>query len=263
MKHLMTTQHTAQHTAKHTVLRATLLVSAACLLSACGASERIANIGKAPEQSAIINPTQAPGYTPVNMPMPAQRAVTKQANSLWAGNGKGIFKDQRAAEVGDIITVTIVIDDKAELQNETTRTRRSGEDVGVDNFLGYEGSLNKVLPEAVTAGSLVNLDSSSSHVGNGEVDREEQVELQLAAMVTQKLPNGNMVIQGSQEVRVNFENRVVNLAGIIRPADITVNNTIPYERIAEARIIYGGKGQLTDVQQPRYGQQLTDIIMPF
>lgn len=239
------------------------LASTACLLSACGAGERLANVGKAPDQSAIVNPTQQPGYQPVNMPMPAPRAVTRQANSLWAGNNKGIFKDQRAAEVGDIITVVIQIDDKAELQNKTTRTRTSGEDVGVDNFLGYESSLNKVLPEAVVPGSLVNLDSASRHTGNGKVDREEEVELQLAAVVTQKLPNGNMVISGSQEVRVNFENRVVNLAGIIRPADITVNNTIPYERIAEARIVYGGKGQLTDVQQPRYGQQITDIIMPF
>jgi flagellar L-ring protein precursor FlgH len=241
----------------------TALTASACLLSGCGAGERLANVGKAPDQSPIVNPTQTAGYIPVSMPMPAPKAVTRQANSLWAGNNKGIFKDQRAAEVGDLITVVIAVDDKAELSNETTRTRAAGEDVGVDNLLGYESSLNEVLPEAVNPGSLINLDSQSTHRGAGEVDREEEVELQLAATVTQKLPNGNMVIQGSQEMRVNFENRVVQLSGIIRPADISVNNTIPYERIAEARIAYGGKGQLTDVQQPRYGQQVTDILMPF
>ena len=82
-------------------------------------------------------------------------------------------------------------------------------------------------------------------------------------MITEVLPNGNLAIFGRQEVQVNFERRDLVVAGVIRPEDITSGNTIAYEQIAEARVSYGGQGQITDFQQPRYGQQLYDIVFPF
>ena len=131
------------------------------------------------------------------------------------------------------------------------------------NLLGYESKLGQVLPEAVDPSSIASLGNKSSHVGEGKVERGEDINIKLAAVITQILPNGNMVISGSQEILVNFEKRILKIAGVIRPQDISVDNTINHDQIAEARIVYGGEGQLSDVQQPRYGQQLYDILFPF
>ena len=246
---------------KYAKLALTLLVS--CALSGCGAGERIANIGKPPEFSPIANPQLKPGYKPVSMPMPAPKVAAVAPNSLWDSNRQTFFKDQRAADVGDILTVLISIDDKAKLNDETKRTRDEGETAGLPNLFGIETQLQKVFPQAIDTSKLVDAASTSTHNGKGSVDRKEQINVKLAAVVTQILPNGNFVIHGSQETLVNFENRAIGIEGIIRPQDISTNNTVNYEQVAEARITYGGKGQLMDVQQPRYGQQLYDIISPF
>lgn len=234
-----------------------------CSLTACGAGERLANVGKEPQLSAIQNPQLREDYQPISMPMPAPKVAHREANSLWDSNRQTFFKDQRAADVGDILTVLIEIKDKAELDNSSARSRASGENAGISGLLGYEGSLGAVLPEAVNPANLIGLDSDSNHSGSGTIDREEKIQVKLAAIVTQILPNGNFAIEGSQEVRVNFEKRILKVAGVIRPQDISIDNTIPYERVAEARIAYGGQGQITDVQQPRYGQQVYDILFPF
>lgn len=248
---------------QHSMKKVLLLITASSMLTACGAGERLANVGKAPDMTQISNPANEPTANAVSMPMPAASNVQKQANSLWSSDKKGFFKDQRASDVGDILTVIINIDDKAELENETERRRTSTEDADMNSLLGIEASLAEVFPEAINNADLINLGSTSLSRGEGTVDREEEVDLKLAAVVTQLLPNGNMVIVGRQEVRVNFEKRVLEFAGVIRPEDITIQNTIPYEKVAEARISYGGKGQISDVQQPRYGQQVYDIIFPF
>jgi flagellar L-ring protein precursor FlgH len=242
---------------------ALLLSASLVVLSGCTAADRLASVGKAPEMAPIENPTATEGYRPVSMPMPAPKIVTREKNSLWGSDRQAFFKDQRAADVGDVLTVMIDIQDKAELDNETERRRNSNESAGLDAFLGYEQALDKVLPEAINNASLADAQATSNHTGEGSIDREEKIDLKLAAMITQVLPNGNMVIQGRQEVRVNFEKRILELAGVIRPQDITIGNTISYDKIAEARISYGGKGQITDVQQPRYGQQVFDVLFPF
>lgn len=250
---------------KHTTAysRIILTFGAGLLLSACGAADRIANIGAAPEMTKINNPVTQEGYKPVSLPMPMPKQSITQNNSLWASDRQTFFKDQRANDVGDLITVVIKIKDKAELDNETERTRSSREGANLNAALGYEQSLNRILPEAINPANLIDGGATSSHTGSGTIDREEKIEVQLAALISQILPNGNMVIFGRQEVLVNFEKRILQIDGVIRPQDISVDNTISYEKIAEARITYGGEGQITDVQQPRYGQQLYDIIFPF
>ena len=240
-----------------------LTLLACSALTACGASERISNIGKAPDMTKIANPVTDKNYQPVSLPMPAPQNINREKNSLWASNRQTFFKDQRATDIGDIITVLIDIQDKAALENESERTRQNGEKAGLDSLLGYEAALNRVLPQAVNNANLAGFDSSSNHKGTGSVERDEKIELKIAGLVTQILPNGNMVIHGRQEVLVNFEKRILEIDGVIRPEDITIANTISYEKIAEARILYGGEGQMTDVQQPRYGQQLYDIVFPF
>ena len=250
-------------TMKQGLMKTGLALFVCTALTACGSGERLANIGKAPAMTAIANPVTQEGYQPVSLPMPAPKNIRQERNSLWASDRVTFFKDQRAADVGDIITVLINIDDEAKMDNETERTRAASEGASLDALVGIEQSLNRVLPQAVDNTNLIEGGSDSSHKGSGSIDRKEEVELQLAALVTQILPNGNMVIHGQQEVRVNFEKRILSIDGVIRPQDITVNNTVSYEQIAEARIGYGGQGQITDVQQPRYGQQLYDVIFPF
>lgn len=232
-------------------------------LTACGASERLANIGKAPDLEPIQNPAETGQFQKVSMPMPIPKEIAPQKNSLWGGDRQTFFKDQRASEVGDILTVVININDEAELENETERTRSGSEDASLGALVGLEQSLNQILPEAVDNTNLAQAQADSNFTGEGSIEREEEITVQLAAIVTQVLPNGNLVIQGRQEVRVNFEKRVLELAGVIRPEDVSIQNTISHEKIAEARISYGGKGQITDVQQPRYGQQVFDVIFPF
>lgn len=245
------------------IMHLCLGLMASASLAGCGAGERLANIGKAPALSPIENPTTQSSYRAVSMPMPTPEIITKQRNSLWASNRQAFFEDQRADNVGDILTVTLDIKDKAELDNETERKRDSEEQAGLPALLGYESDLAKVLPEAIDPANLASATSTSDHKGTGTIDREEKIQMKLAATVTQILPNGNMVITGRQEVRVNFENRILELAGVIRPQDITIDNTISYDKVAEARVSYGGKGQITDVQQPRYGQQVYDVLFPF
>lgn len=239
------------------------MLCACSALNACTTADRIANIGKAPEMAKISNPTTDPAYQPVSLPMPAPVKVVKEKNSLWQSDRKTFFEDQRASDVGDIITVTIDIADKAELDNATTGARNGSESASAPALLGLENSLNKVLPEAVDPTNLAELGSTSNSRGSGTIDREEKIEVKLAAFITQLLPNGNMVIHGKQEVLVNYEKRILQVDGVIRPQDISTENTVAYDQIAEARIMYGGEGHLTELQQPRYGQQLYDIIFPF
>jgi len=238
------------------------LISVLFLLSGCGAADRIRNIGKAPDLTPVGH-DEAMRAPLTALPMPAPDPAVYQPNSLWRSGARAFFKDQRAAKIGDILTVSIDIEDKGKINNTTSRSRTGSEKADLTNLLGYEGQLSKFLPNSVDPASLSSLGSTSSMVGAGSVDRAEAITLTVAALVTQVLPNGNLVIQGRQEVRINNEVRDLYINGIVRPEDISNTNTIKHTQIAEARISYGGRGQLTDVQQARYGQQLYDIIFPF
>lgn len=253
------------------LLKRCLVTSLAVLtLGGCSAFDRLKSIGETPKLSAIENPVMQPGYRPVSMPMPAPEPAKFNPNSLWRNGARAFFKDQRAARVGDILTVIVDITDKAELDNTTNRNRDNEENASIPKLGGYELSklLKKFVPSDVNIDDLNLSDfaratSDSKSEGDGGIDREETINTRIAAVVTQMLPNGNMVIEGRQEVRVNFEMRELIVAGVVRPEDITAENTIPIAKIAEARVSYGGKGQITDVQQPRYGQQFLDIVLPF
>jgi flagellar L-ring protein precursor FlgH len=243
------------------IVQRTLLLSiAATLLSSCAAFDRLKNIGEPPALAAVDNPTAKPGYKPVQMPMPAAQPASYNPNSLWRNGSRAFFKDQRAHQVGDILTVKVNITDKANIANDTKRSRANTEDSGVDNFFGKSKLpiLNSALPTRIFTG-----DSTSASEGKGSVDRSEALSTNVAGVVTQVLPNGNLVIEGRQEIRVNFEIRELIVAGVVRPEDIESDNTIDSTKIAQARIAYGGRGQISDVQQPRYGQQVLDILLPF
>jgi flagellar L-ring protein FlgH len=239
------------------------LVAATSSLGGCGAVDRIANVGKAPSLSSIEDPTAQPGYKPVRMAMPDPQPMSYTGNSLWRTGSRAFFKDQRAAQIGDIMTVRVKVTDRAQLDNQTKRSRQNSESLSAENLLGLEGQLGKVLGDDVQADALVNAKSNGASQGAGSVTRSEQLTTTIAAVVTQVLPNGNLVIEGKQEIRVNFEVRELIVAGVVRPEDIEADNTIDSSKIAQARIAYGGRGQISDVQQPRYGQQVMDILLPF
>jgi flagellar L-ring protein precursor FlgH len=233
------------------------------LLAGCSTAERLANIGAEPPLSAIDNPISQPGYKPVRMPMPAPAFTEHNPNSLWRTGARAFFKDQRAQRVGDIVTVKVEITDKASVENKTERVREDGGGIDIDALAGIEENFPTWFAGAPTGNNLVDVKGSTTSSGEGTVDRKETLTTSIAAVVTQVLPNGNLVIEGRQEVRVNFEVRELIVAGIVRPEDIGADNTIASTKIAEARISYGGRGQITDVQQPRYGQQFLDVILPF
>lgn len=242
-------------------LHAAALMAIGTLAAGCSSIDRLANIGEKPALTAIENPTTQAGYKPVQMPMPRPEPASYAANSLWRNGSRAFFKDQRAHQVGDILTVTVNFTDKANIANETQRSRTNKEDSGITDFAGSKlltGPAASVLP-----GRLLSTDSTSSSDGKGSVQRQEALQTSVAAVVTQLLPNGNLVVEGKQEIRVNFEIRELIVAGIVRPEDIQSDNTIDSSKIAQARIAYGGRGQISDVQQPRYGQQVLDVLLPF
>jgi len=225
----------------------------AVLLSGCAG--QLEDIGRAPEMTPV-------GYGLANRPATVYPLGTfnkggiKDYNSLWRNDRENFFADPRAKKIGDVLTVVIQIDDRAELDNTSERGRSA--DIGIG------GSYSAGSNNSTSGGEAeLNGNSGSSSTGSGSIDRSEEIELSVAAIVIDRLPNGNMVISGSQEVRVNYEMRILNVGGIVRPRDIESNNTIPYDKIAEARISYGGRGRISEVQQPGWGQQIYDIVTPF
>ncbi len=240
-----------------------LLLPLALCLPGCGNLERLSRVGRAPEMSPVASPTADPAWRPVSMPMPAAQDPPAVSNSLWRPGSRTFLRDQRAAQPGDLVTILVLIDDQAQLENRTDRQRENNESLGLPRILGLESSITRLLPNIVDPSRLIEAESGGSSRGQGAIRRSEAVTLRVAATVTQSLPNGNLVVAGRQQVRVNNELRDLQVSGIIRPQDIGSDNTVRHDRLAEARIAYGGRGTLSDVQGPRYGQEILDTILPF
>ncbi|HVY83934.1 MAG TPA: flagellar basal body L-ring protein FlgH [Caulobacterales bacterium] len=232
-------------------------------LAAPGAAVNAAHRALQPPQlSPVANPAPLTGSAQQSIPQPEPAAYDPgRPNSLWRAGRRSFFNDQRAQRVGDILTVEIEIDDKAEVTNSSDRSRSSSTSAGVTNFFGAEQALGHLL--GADPSTLVNAESSSDHSGDGAINRKEKIELNLAAVVVDTLPNGNLVIAGRQEVRVNGELRELTVSGVIRPEDISANNTIRHDQIAEARVSYGGRGSISAVQRPNWGQRIADAITPW
>ncbi|ASP32966.1 flagellar basal body L-ring protein FlgH [Labrenzia sp. VG12] len=224
-------------------------------LALAGCAGQLEDVGRAPEMSPVGYglAAQPPTAYPINT---FGRGAVKDYNSLWASGRDNFFADPRAKKVGDVLTVTIQIDDRANLDNSSDRRRTSDIGIGGSVDTSWDGS-------STSGDASLDLDSGSGSAGSGSIDRSEEIQLSIAAVVTERLPNGNLVIAGSQEIRVNFEMRILQIAGIVRPRDIQANNIIPYDKIAEARVSYGGRGRISEVQQPGWGQQIYDIVTPF
>jgi flagellar L-ring protein precursor FlgH len=228
----------------------------ALLMGACAPDAR--DFNRVPALTAVGSGLQAERVNMPTEPMPVPEY--RPGNSIWQDSSADLFRDPRARRIGDVVTVKISINDKAQLDNNSKRSR--------DSKTSFKPTLDYDIDVAKTNisgnGSIdAKADTQSSSDTKGGITRSETIELRVAAVVTGILPNGNLIVSGSQEVRVNFEIRELMVAGIVRPRDISTDNAIAYDKIAEARISYGGRGRITEVQQPPWGQQLFDIFTPF
>jgi len=226
-------------------------------LLCAGCGQELQDIGREPRLSPI---GAGMWKQDVDVVAPPKRQPgTSPTGSLWQTATGDLYRDLRAARPGDVVTVKISIADKATLDTKSNRSRKATRDASLTYGYDYK------FPSGAAAGNVngkVGLDGTTSSDGKGATSRAESIDLRIAAIVSDVLPNGNLVISGSQEVRVNYELRVVSVAGVVHPRDIASDNTIPYERIAEARISYGGRGRTMEVQQPAWGQQIIDMISP-
>lgn len=241
-----------------------LLGTSALALGGCSSMiERVERTSIAPPLTKVDNPQTAPEYKPLSWPLPDPEASSiRTANSLWQPGARAFFRDQRAARVGDILRVNIDINDKAKFDTKTNNQRNDGQSVGAPIAMGYEQYLAKITPWQ-NGTPMVGIESEKNVNSTGKIDRKDTITTQVAALVTQVLPNGNLVIKGSQEILVNYEVREVSVEGVIRPQDINSDNTIELAQIAQARIAYTGRGQLSDGQQARWGSQLVEALFPF
>jgi flagellar L-ring protein precursor FlgH len=246
-------------------MRRAMLVLAASALS-LGACSSIANDVK----ETLGTPKQAPmNYPSALLPTeqkmlnPLDETTPASPNSLWRAGARTFFHDQRARRVGDILTVNVAIADNATVSNETNRSRTSSANAGVPHFFGLESSLGKIFPGSSSGANLVGLSGADASDGKGQITRQEVINLTIAAVVTGVLPNGNLVIQGRQEVTTNNEMRELTVSGIVRPEDISNTNTISHTQIAEARIVYGGKGDVSRIQKAPAAQALVEKYSPF
>ena len=231
------------------------LILAACAVTLAGCGTDMAELNREPVMSRVGSGL-AVQRDAIPLGTPPGRGVDVAFNSIYTRQSEDLFRDTRAMKTGDVVTVKISINDKAKLDNKSDRSRNSAAKYGLGFLANFNGASGD-------ASASANASSDTSSRGRGLTDRSEEVEMSVAAVVTEILPNGNLVINGSQEVRVNQELRILNVAGIVRPQDVNAENQISYERIAEARISYGGRGRLTEVQQPPWGQQAVDLISPF
>jgi flagellar L-ring protein precursor FlgH len=233
-----------------------LLVS----LVACG---RLDQVGRAPEFSPLEGTFQHHSLYASPIPDNADPDAPTDASSLWTGETDSLLGDRRAAQRGDILTVVIEIDDSAEISNSSDRQRTGSQSMGIPSLFGIPQRIDESLPDGASLAEAVKTNSSSTFSGDGSVSRNEKLTLRIAATVVEELPNGVLRIEGQQEVRVNYELRALLVTGYVRPADISRQNEITYDKMAGARISYGGRGQISEVQQPRYGQQISDVLLPF
>ncbi|HEY0926593.1 flagellar basal body L-ring protein FlgH [Brevundimonas sp.] len=246
-------------------MRHLLLTAAALSALSLGACSTAIEAVRGPELAPIGYPAALVPTSQVYMPTPEQQRADRaaSANSLWRVGARTFFGDQRARQVGDIVTVNIDIDDRAQTNNSTQRSRSNDASGGVTNFFGLESSLGRVFPGGFDPANMVGMEGESNSAGSGSVNRAEKVSLTIAAVVADVLPNGNLVIQGRQEVRTNREVRELTVAGIVRPEDISAANTINHTQIAEARISYGGRGDISRVQAAPAAQSLVERFSPF
>lgn len=221
------------------------------------------HIGEVPNFSESTSTREHSAMLTPGLPKYTVEDKSFDAASLWSRQRSSLLGDRRAVARGDILTVVIEIDESAEISNGTNRSRSGSDALSIPNLFGIPQRINRRLEDGATLEDAVGISSSSASQGQGSVSRNEKLALRIAATVVEELPNGVLSIAGLQEVRVNHELRELYVTGFVRPEDISRRNEITYDKIASARVSYGGRGHISDMQQPRVGQQILDRVLPF
>ncbi len=205
------------------------------------------------------------------MTQPAQMASLAShdatANgSLWVENGGRslgeMFVNAKARRIGDIVTIRIVESSSASNKASTDTDRASSLDVGLSSFFKLEDEFPST-QAFFNPFSPAQASYESEFEGTGSTVRSGALEAYISARIVQILPNGNFVIEGNREVRVNNENQIITLTGVVRPRDISGENVVQSTYIADARISYSGSGIVNDQQRPGWLVRILDNIWPF
>lgn len=246
---------------KHKVTKISLLLSIS-LLSACATT-------KASDKAAFTPPIPNIEYAQnkfrANMAsVPAEdMRLNARETSLWSNSPKSLFGDRRASQAGDILTVLVEIDDEAEMSNSVSEDRQTSENLGLNAFFGLPEKINGILPAGASTSPAIDLTRTRNLSGDGTIQRGEKITLRLAVQVIDVLPNGYLELSGKQQIMVNNEVRHLQVSGLIRTQDISRQNVITYDKIADAKIYYGGQGQVTDAVKPKVGNKIMQKIIPF
>jgi flagellar L-ring protein precursor FlgH len=239
---------------RHLPQLAPLLLAAACT--------PLDTVGRAPQFTPMeSNYEHAAMYS--TLPVALDPVTPTSSSSLWTSRRSSLLGDHRASARGDILTVVVEIDDEAKISDQSDRERSGSNSLGVTDFFGIPQRVDPYLPTGATLGAAVSTNGATTYSGSGSVSRNETLTLRLAATIVEELPNGILRIEGHQELRVNYEMRDLVVSGYVRPQDISRQNEITYDKIADAQISYGGRGQLMEMQQPAWGQQILDKVLPF
>lgn len=235
------------------------------VILACFGCGDVTQVGQLPQMSPVASSAERAAMVTYGLPDQLQTnpGYPGASASLWTGDRGSLLGERRAMQRGDILTVVIEIDDRAEISNSSGRSRSASQSLGIPQFLGFPQRIDRALPDGASLGNAVSVNSQSAANGDGSVRRNEKLTLRIAATITDVLPNGVLAVSGQQEVRVNYELRELIVSGFVRPTDISRQNEITYDKIASARISYGGRGQISEMQQPRVGQQIVEQLLPF
>lgn len=235
-----------------------------CLSGCADTVAKLQQVGKQPPETPVANPVRKPDYEPLSWPLPEMPQPKAQyVNSLWQPGARAFFRDQRAARVGDILKVTVKINDQILTDNESEGKRQSADSLAAPHVFGMEKKIFHTPSRDGVGATALSISGNRDTKSTGKITRQDQIQTEVSALVTQVLPNGNFVIEGSQEILMNYEIREVGIKGVVRPQDISSDNTVDSTQVAQARITYSGRGQLMDMQQPRWGSQVVDILSPF
>lgn len=242
----------------------TILLLAACLLSACASTvDKLQNVGKQPPETPLADPTRKADYEPLSWPMPEGVQQAHTTNSLWQPGARAFFRDQRAARVGDILHIVVNINDQILTDNESQGSRQTTDSASFPALGGVQAKVAHLFSSAGQASNYLDTTSARDNKSTGKITRQDQIQTEVSAMIKQVLPNGNFVIEGSQEILMNYEIRMVGIKGVVRPQDLGPDDKIDSSLVADARITYSGRGQMMDMQQARWGSQVVDILSPF
>lgn len=247
-----------------TFISASIRALSLSLIFTLGCAGGQSQIETAPQGIAAARSDQSPYGDYVESLLAAPEPKLDSPGSLWNERSYEQFLgyDRRAAGVGDLVTVLIIEDTQARRQATTNLSRDSDQSANVSAMMGLDDKLSAIAPN-INPEAGIGAGASSAYSGEGTTERRGSLKATVTARVVGELKDGNLIIVGRQEVKVNQEVQILTIRGIVRPQDITIDNTIPSTHVADAMIEYAGAGVIAEKQTPPWGSRVVDRVLPF